>query len=215
MAKAHFTLPELTPQEIERFRSKIQRKAPDACWEWMLRLDKDGYGRFWLRGHNCISHRIAYFLHYGYDPGEALVCHSCDNPSCHNGHHLFAGTPLDNMRDKIAKGRARYHGPYNPARGDNHYSRKYPDKMARGDRHGWYTHPEAKPTGDRNGRRKHPERFPVGDACTNAVLTNTDVIEMRAKYGTGEYSYSQLLAEYPISKTQLSRIIRRESWKHL
>ena len=33
------------------------------------------------------------------------ACHTCDNPVCINPSHLFAGTPLANQRDKVAKGR--------------------------------------------------------------------------------------------------------------
>ncbi len=34
------------------------------------------------------------------------ILHHCDNPPCYEARHLFTGTDLDNVKDKISKGRA-------------------------------------------------------------------------------------------------------------
>lgn len=81
---------------------------PDGCWVWTGYVNPKGYGQIGLSGRKLgLTHRVAYSLHYGVDPGSLLVCHRCDNPPCCNPAHLFLGTAGDNTRDMIAKGRVR------------------------------------------------------------------------------------------------------------
>jgi hypothetical protein len=56
-----------------------------------------------------LATRIAYFLQYGEDPHPLMVCHTCDNPPCCRGEHLFKGTQANNLSDMTSKGR-RSHG---------------------------------------------------------------------------------------------------------
>lgn len=44
-------------------------------------------------------------------PTEGMdTLHECDNPPCINIDHLFEGTPGDNVRDMMAKGRQNFSG---------------------------------------------------------------------------------------------------------
>ena len=71
------------------------------CWIWNRGKDKDGYG---LIG-NKRAHRVAYTVFTGPIPEGKNILHQCDNNACCNPLHLFPGTHLDNMRDKVQKGR--------------------------------------------------------------------------------------------------------------
>lgn len=79
----------------------------DACWEWpgSRHNGQWPYGFFTLDGEQIPAHRAAWIITYGPIPDGIFILHRCDNPPCVRPSHLFAGTPLANMRDMIAKGR--------------------------------------------------------------------------------------------------------------
>lgn len=88
----------------QRFWTKVGITAQEnLCWEW--KTNCKGYGHFGLNGKTEPAHRIAYLFHYGVDPKEFHVCHTCDNKKCCNPKHLFLGTRSDNMQDMASKGR--------------------------------------------------------------------------------------------------------------
>lgn len=99
----------ITRQPEDRFWAKVNRGAPDACWEWLGVRGQRGHGRFYLnpRQPTIPAHRAALIFTGIEVPQGATVCHHCDNPPCVNPAHLFVGTQLDNVRDMIAKGRSR------------------------------------------------------------------------------------------------------------
>ena len=90
-----------------RFFSKIE-KAPSGCWEWIAHTDKDGYGTFNYPTGTSASigaHRASYDYFYGDIPEGKQINHKCDNPSCVNPTHLYAGTSKDNAEDRDSRGR--------------------------------------------------------------------------------------------------------------
>lgn len=86
-----------------RFWSKVSKTG--ACWLWTGALDKDGYGHIWTGKRSPSANRISYEINIGPIPAGMSVCHTCDNPQCVNPAHLFLGTNLDNINDRIQKSR--------------------------------------------------------------------------------------------------------------
>ena len=106
---------------IARFWSKVDKSAgPDGCWLWTGATTDVGYGVVKIDGRLQRAHRVAWSLAAGplVPDGSyhgTCVCHRCDARRCVNPRHMFLGTHLDNMRDKVAKGRqARLTGEANP-----------------------------------------------------------------------------------------------------
>lgn len=85
------------------------------CWTWRKHHDKYGYPILCVPGIYVKSkqfkvHRYSYMLwnRIPHLSNDQFCCHKCDNPGCLNPDHIFVGSALDNMRDKIAKGRDRH-----------------------------------------------------------------------------------------------------------
>lgn len=95
---------------LTRFMKKVDKRGPNECWPWLASKRAHGYGAFLLNGRVMNSSRAAYLLLVGDLPEWQVVCHSCDNPSCVNPAHLWAGSQADNLSDMRTKGRGYSHG---------------------------------------------------------------------------------------------------------
>lgn len=98
-------------RDIAWLLARVEIDPLTGCWNWTGIRNHRGYGRYHYTIDGAIlngsAHRLALELRLGRPIAPELnACHSCDNPPCCNGDHLFEGTTLDNLMDCRQKGRA-------------------------------------------------------------------------------------------------------------
>ena len=104
--------------------------------------------------------------------------------------------------------------------GDNHWTRKHPEKVIRGEDHPWAKDPEL---GRKNVEKMQaalkadPSKRPRGAKHGMAKLTLQGVIQVRARYQQGldsgiKVTGEQLAAEFDVTANSISRILTGQSW---
>lgn len=104
----------LSPKFQARFWKWVDRKGPDECWPWAGNLRRNyGQMKVTVKGAKfCFStHRLSWIIHHqAFPPSEQpQILHSCIAcPTCCNPNHLRAGTPQENMDDKVMQDRGNW-----------------------------------------------------------------------------------------------------------
>lgn len=108
-------MPAVRYTDLEHFEMKHVPDPNSGCFIWTGNVDLEGYGRLTRGpGVSIKAHRLAYQLFKGPIPEGMIVCHKCDNPTCVNPAHLYAGTFQDNVGDCLRRGRFRAGGKPHP-----------------------------------------------------------------------------------------------------
>lgn len=98
-----------TERQRRLFFQKVSPCPITGCWWWTAAVDQDGYGKFQTGTHRNQRHwrapRVSLAL-VGIDiESDQIALHTCDQPSCVNPAHLRLGSPKENARDCLARGR--------------------------------------------------------------------------------------------------------------
>lgn len=94
---------------LTRLLDLLDIQGPDDCWLWKGRVHKSGYAYISKGGKGgamLLMHRVSWCEHNNCVVSEGKdILHDCDVPLCGNPRHLDPGTHLQNMQQKVARGR--------------------------------------------------------------------------------------------------------------
>ena len=95
----------------------------NGCWICISHCKGNhGYPEMWYKGKHWLLHRLVYAKLKGEIPEGYVVRHTCDNRACIHPDHLIIGTPADNVRDMVERGRGR--PPYGESQGGHKLTEK-------------------------------------------------------------------------------------------
>ena len=90
----------------EQLEAQSMPEPNSGCVLWLGTVSDFGYGTVTANKRTGQKvHRLAYEAASGPIPSGMHVLHRCDVRCCINPDHLFLGSNLDNVADKVAKGR--------------------------------------------------------------------------------------------------------------
>lgn len=71
------------------------------CWDWVGRLDPDGYSVFFVERVGVRGHRFSYEKFVGPIESGNVIHHKCHNKACINPEHLEQMTPVAHKNEHV------------------------------------------------------------------------------------------------------------------
>lgn len=192
---------------MKRIWSAINKT--DTCWLSKYAKTPDGYTVIWINGENQKFHRVMLFWSdqtkitefnssINIKACEWKACHTCLNKHCVNPAHLYWGTALDNMRDRIKDGTTNN----GEKCGTSKLTQIQVDEIRA----------KYKPMTYKSLAIEYSKSY--SEICNIMRGRGNDAIaiEIREKYNN-QYGYEKLSAEYKITKSTIKKIILKTTWK--
>lgn len=206
----------------ERFWRRVNKSEGDGCWLWQAACHDTGYGAF-----DEAAHRMAWRLTYGPIPDNLFVLHKCDVRRCVRPDHLYLGTPRDNIRDMIQRGRALHRELHPSAKLNWQAVNDIRKRYATG---GVSAKVLAKDYGVSSGtiywivnnkiwqtaqtrRIIRPDNYSKGEHNPRAKLNWQSVHEIRQRHKTKTLSINKLAKEYAVSPRVVWSVVHNKSWR--